>query len=506
MHNIAEELRLLFASGYPLVYMVTHEEERGRRLILEALTPLGHDARVWNCAGGDPIIPGVAAAPVAPTGPGAALAADNRDPLRLLSSLRTAEAGATVLCDFHVYLGDPAVVRRLRELLPVLERVRHTLIILSPVLLIPAELEKDVAIIDVPLPNPAELDTLLQRVCDEEKVIFPEDFLTGVIRAARGLTENEARRVFTKALRKGGGFKLDDLSLIVEEKKQAIRKSEVLDFFDLDEDLDQVGGMEEVKRWVRHRSKAFDDEAARYGLPAPKGLLLIGVQGCGKSLTAKAVAGTFHLPLVRLDLAAVFGSSSPESAMRRAIVVAESLAPVVLWVDEIEKGFAETGAGGGSSTRVFGSFITWLQEKQAPVFVVATANEVEQLPPELLRKGRFDEIFFVDLPDVHERTSILAIHLKKRKRDPRAFDLDTLARQSEHFSGAELEQGVLAGMFRAFAGKREVQTRDIQQELDLIVPLYVTYEEKIKSLREWAKTRTRRASLDQSLVDLFEKE
>jgi SpoVK/Ycf46/Vps4 family AAA+-type ATPase len=264
--------------------------------------------------------------------------------------------------------------------------------------------------------------------------------------------------------------------------------------------------MEEVKRWVRHRSQAFDDEAARYGLPAPKGLLLIGVQGCGKSLTAKAVAGTFHLPLVRLDLAAVFGSGSPESAMRRAILVAESLAPVVLWVDEIEKGFAETGAGGGSSTRVFGSFITWLQEKQAPAFVVATANEVEQLPPELLRKGRFDEIFFVDLPDVHERKSILSIHLNKRKRDPHAFDLDTLARQSEHFSGAELEQGVLAGMFRAFAGKREVQTRDIQQELDLIVPLYVTYEEKIKSLREWAKTRARRASLDQSLVDLFDKE
>jgi ATP-dependent 26S proteasome regulatory subunit len=505
MHNITEELRLLFTSAYPLVYMVTHEEERGRRLILEALAPLGHDARVWNCAGGDPIVTGGHAAPAAPTGPGAALVSDNRDPLRLLSSLRTAETGVTVLCDFHVYLGDPAVVRRMRELLPVLERAKHTLVILSPVLVIPSELEKDLAIIDVPLPSPAELDALLRRVCDEEQVIFPEDFLNGVIRAARGLTENEARRVFTKALRKGGGFKLDDLTLIVEEKKQAIRKSDVLDFFDLDEDLDQVGGLEEVKRWVRHRSKAFDDEAARYGLPAPKGLLLIGVQGCGKSLTAKAVAGAFRLPLVRLDLAAVFGSASPEISMRRAIQVAESLAPVVLWVDEIEKGFAETGAG-GSSTRVFGSFITWLQEKQAPVFVVATANEVEHLPPELLRKGRFDEIFFVDLPDVHERASILSIHLKKRKRDPAKFEVDTLARQSEHFSGAELEQGVLAGMFRAFAGKREVQTRDIQQELDLIVPLYVMYEEKIKALREWAKTRTRRASLDQSLVDLFEKE
>ena len=308
-------------------------------------------------------------------------------------------------------------------------------------------------------------------------------------------------------MRKGGGFKLDDISLILEEKKKSIRKSEVLEYFELDEQLDHVGGLEEVKRWVQSRSRAFDEDARKFGLPAPKGLLLIGVQGCGKSLTAKAVAGTWRLPLIRLDLGAVFGSGSPETAIHRAIKVSESLAPVVLWVDEIEKGFSDMGgAGSSNATRVFGSFVTWLQEKQEAVFVVATANEVANLPPELLRKGRFDETFFVDLPDVHERQVILDIHLKKRDRDPADFDLDRLARQSEHFSGAEMEQGVVAGMYRAFGEEREVTTEDIGKEISEIIPLYTTYEEKIKALREWAKTRARRASLDQSLVDLFDQE
>jgi ATP-dependent 26S proteasome regulatory subunit len=489
MNPVAEELKLLIGSGYPLVYLLTHEEERASRLVAEALASLGQKTGVWSSTGGVQNAEGV------------------RDPAQLLESLKTAKPGATVLLDFHVFLHEPEILRRLRDIMPVLSRARHTLIVLSPVLHLPTEIEKEVSLLDLPLPSSEELDAKFRDLCAREQVLFPEEFIESVVRAARGLTENEAVRVFTKALRKGGGFKLDDISLILEEKKKSIRKSEVLEYFELDEQLDHVGGLEEVKRWVFSRARAFDDEARRYGLPAPKGLLLIGVQGCGKSLTAKAVAGSWHLPLIRLDLGAVFGSASPETSMHRAMQVSESLAPVVLWVDEIEKGFGDSGGGGASNaTRVFGSFVTWLQEKRDAVFVVATANEVANLPPELLRKGRFDETFFVDLPDVHERMSILEIHLNRRGRDPKTFELDSLSRQSEHFSGAELEQGVVAGMYRAFGEKREVTTEDISKELDEIVPLYATYEEKIKGLREWAKTRARRASLDQSLVDLFDQE
>ena len=488
MNPLAEELKLIVSSGYPLVYLLTPEEERGQRLVVDALKGAGLKVGMWSSTGG-------------------AKKQDRlMDPEQLLKSLNKVGAGATVLLDFHVFLDRPEVLRRIRDLIPVLSRNGHTLVVLSPMLVMPEELEKDITLLELPLPTREELDALFRRICAQEKIVFPEDFVDSVVRAARGLTENEARRVFTKALRKGGGFKLDDVGLIIEEKKKSIRKSDVLEYFDLEEDLGQVGGLGEVKRWVKDRSRAFDEEAARYGLPAPKGLLLIGVQGCGKSLTAKAVAGTWKLPLVRLDLSAVFGSASPETSMHRAMVVAESLAPVVLWVDEIEKGFGDMSGPGGNATRVFGSFVTWLQEKRLPVFVVATANEVSNLPPELLRKGRFDETFFVDLPDVHERKSILGIHLAKRDREVNKFDLESLARQTEHFSGAELEQGVVAGMYRAFGEKREVTTDDIGKELGEIVPLYATFEEKIKVLRDWARTRTRRASLDQSLVDLFDQE
>jgi SpoVK/Ycf46/Vps4 family AAA+-type ATPase len=484
--SVIGELSLLFDSGYPMLYLLTHEEERALRILRAAAKD--RPVSIWSR-----------------TGQGAG--SKNAELGAVLEGLKRPGRGVTVLLDAHPYLSDGEVVRRLRDLSPALARAGHALVFLSPVVSLPPELEKDVTIIDLPLPDRAAVDEIFRAVCAEEQVVFPEDFTEAVVMAARGLTENEARRVFTKALRKGGGFKLSDISLILEEKKQILRKSEVLEFIELSENLSTVGGLQEVKRWLKQRQRAFGEEAARFGLPPPKGLLLIGVQGCGKSLTAKAVAGSWHLPLLRLDLGAVFGMPSPESSLRRAIQVAESLSPVVLWVDEIEKGFAQASSAGGENvSRVFGGFITWLQEKKLPVFVVATANEVENLPPELLRKGRFDETFFVDLPDPHERKAILHIHIQRRGRDPRAFDLDALARQTEHFSGAELEQGVVAGLYRAFAENRELTTRDIQKELDEIVPLFATYEEKIKALREWSKNRARRASLDQSLVDLFEEE
>ena len=511
MHPAAEELRLLIASGYPLLYLLTPEENRARALIAEAVGSLELGISEWSLTGG----------PEAAGRPGSAEA--------LLRSLRHAGAGVTLLIDFHHQLTDPEVLRLLRDLAACWPRNRHTAIILAPVLHIPPDIEKDVALVELALPTPAELAPLLSEACTANGLRMNQPTADAVLRAAQGLTHDEARRVFSKALRVAGQLARDAgngvtraggrdsgsaeakapgvalYERVLEEKRQSVRKSELLEYLPLEENLDQVGGLGEVKRWVQGRARAFEPEAARYGLPAPRGLLLIGVQGCGKSLMAKAVAAAWRLPLTRLDLAAVFGSPSAEAATRRATRLAESLAPVVLWIDEVEKGFYDAEAGGATNSgRVFGSFVTWLQEKRVPVFVVATANEVATLPPELLRKGRFDETFFLDLPDVHERRDILAIHLCKRGRDPDRFDLQTLARRSEHFSGAELEQAVVSGMYRAFAESREVTAEDIGKELEQIVPLYETFEERIKALRQWAKTRARPASQDRSLADLFD--
>ena len=489
MASIAEELKWMFQAGYPLLQLVTHEEERALRLLGEVISGLNLAQRTWSATADSET-----ASPAA-------------DAATLLRSLPARGAGVTVALDFHPFLGDPLVLRLLRDVLPLLAKNRHTLLLLSPVLLVPPELERDLAVLELALPTREELGQLLLQQYGKDRSPLTREVAEPMVRAAQGLTEQEASRVFTRALTRSGGLKLEDVALVIEEKKSSIRKVEALEYVELDEHLGHVGGLQEIKRWIQGRSRAFDAEAARYGLPAPKGLLLIGMQGCGKSLMAKAVAGSWKLPLLRLDLGSVLGAAAPDATMHRALTVVQSLAPVVLWLDEIEKGFAGVASGSASgSTRVFGSFITWLQEKRSPVFVVATANEVTDLPPELLRKGRFDETFFVDLPDVHERKAILAIHLARRKRQAQRFDLEVLARQSTHCSGAELEQAVVAGMYRAFGERREVETQDISKELDATVPLYVTCEEKCKALREWARTRARKASTDQSLVDLFQAE
>jgi SpoVK/Ycf46/Vps4 family AAA+-type ATPase len=291
-----------------------------------------------------------------------------------------------------------------------------------------------------------------------------------------------------------------DIDIVLDEKKQIIRKSGVLEYYAASTSLKDVGGMEFLKEWLRKRTRSFSDKAAAFGLPAPKGVLLLGVQGCGKSLVAKAIASHWDLPMLRMDVGKVFGSlvGQSEENVRRAIQVAESVAPCVLWVDELEKGFAGVQCGGygdsGTTQRVFATFLTWMQEKTAAVFLIATANDVSQLPPELLRKGRFDEIFFIDLPDSPEREEIFSIHLKKRKRDPKDFDLKELAKQTAGFSGAEVEQVVIAGLFAAFDKDRELTQEDLLGEAKEFVPLSVMMREEINALREWAKLRTRPAS------------
>jgi len=318
------------------------------------------------------------------------------------------------------------------------------------------------------------------------------------------LTLNEAENVFAKTLIKRGGLGAEHLDVIISEKEQIVRKSGLLEYYHSTERFDDVGGLDLLKDWLRKRQMAFTERAREYGLPTPKGVLLIGVQGCGKSLTAKAVASLWKVPLLRLDMSRIFSSlvGASEENLRNALRVAESVSPCILWVDELEKSFAGAQSSAlsdaGTTARVLGYFLTWLQEKTAPCFVIATANSIEQLPPELLRKGRLDEIFFVDLPSKRERMEIFAIHLRKRKRDPSLFDLEALAEASQGFSGAEIEQAVISALYDAFSEGRDITTDDILKAIRETVPLSVTMKEQIDALREWASGRARRASSEES--------
>jgi SpoVK/Ycf46/Vps4 family AAA+-type ATPase len=492
--RMVEEIVTHYRSRYPILYMITHEEDRAIALIAEAAAAISVPAGMWP-GGGRPV-DGIAPLPGAK---------DAGEALETIA--RASKPCLFVMKDFHQHMGNPAVVRRVRDAVSSMTGRGQMAVIISPVLDIPAELEKEIALLDLPLPDEGELLAIFNSVQVERESVFPEDFVRMAVRAARGLTAEEARRAFLKALIKGGDHRLDDIDTIVEEKRRVIRKYEVLEFVDTRDEVASIGGLMELKRWLMAREKAFSDDARKYGLPAPKGLLLCGVQGCGKSLTARAVAGLWKLPLLRLDLGAIFSSGvTPEEGLRRAIKVAVSLSPAVLWIDEIEKGFTGVASNTGSdnaATRAFGMFITWMQEKKEPVFVVATANEVGSLPPELLRKGRFDDVFFIDLPDAHEREEILRIHLISRGRDPGSYALEKAASMAEHFSGAELEQVVISALFRAYNEKRAMMDEDIEKSIRETVPLYRTYEEKIKLLREWAKTRTRQATMQSKMLDYF---
>lgn len=490
--KIPLEIQTHYRSRYPLLYLITHEEERASALVAEAARALGARLCSWPSVADEK----------------ATLLSASAEPDSALDAIAGAASPTLfILKDFHQHLKNPAIVRHLRDIAGPLPGKGQQIVILSPVLEIPVELEKEIAILDVPLPGEDELLTIFNSVMVERQSLFTDEFVRMAVRAARGLTATEAHRAFLKALIVGGDHRLGDIDSIVEEKRRIIRKYEVLEFVETREGVTSIGGLAELKRWLLAREQAFSEEARKFGLPSPKGLLLCGVQGCGKSLTARAVAQLWKLPLLRLDLGSMFSSNvTPEEGLRRAIKVAQSLSPAVLWIDEIEKGFTGVASNTGSdnaATRAFGMFITWMQEKKEPVFVVATANEVGSLPPELLRKGRFDDIFFIDLPDVHEREEILRIHLVSRGRDPGAYGLARLAAMAEYLSGAELEQVVIAALFRAFNEKRDVIPADFEKSIKETVPLYRTYEEKIKGLREWAKNRARQATMQSKVLDYF---
>ncbi len=490
------ELELLIKASWRLIVLESFEEDRAVRVAQAAATACERELVHWSLASG------VAGTGDGLGGPGAGAGSLDAG----LHALAEREQPLVfVVLDAHRLLSDSAAVRRLRDMLPVLAKRRQALFLLGPVIDLPVELEREAARLTLPLPTTAELEPLFRKVGEQRRVQATDDALwEAAVRAALGLTASEAVRVFNKACLRTRELNEDAVRIIVKEKRQALRRTPALTFHEPEGGLDEVGGLGELKRWLRERRRAFDDEARRFGLPVPRGLLLLGVQGCGKSLSAKAVAREWHFPLLRLDLAAAFGDPdrSPEVTIREAVQIAESLAPVILWIDEIEKGFAAS-AEDGAAHRVFGAFLTWLSEKRTPVFVAATANDVAHLPPELLRRGRFDELFFVDLPNEIERIEILAIHLRKAERDPNHFMIDELAIQAERLSGAELEQVVGAALYTAFSEGRELQDNDLANAITETVPLYETYEERIKELRDWARTRARSATLDPKMVDLF---
>ncbi|MFN8493210.1 MAG: AAA family ATPase [Caldilineaceae bacterium] len=492
-----QELDTYIRARYPLLWVVTPEEERALKAI-EALAQTQRK-RLWQWSG----TVGLSNS-ATPTRVDAA----KRDPLTLLTAiLEDTEGGLWVLRDFHPFLRDANVVRRLREVAFAVRASNKTVILLGGVLKIPPELEKEVTVVDFALPNAEQLQQTLASAIESAQrngkieVALDKRQRTRLVQACMGLTENEAADALAKAIVQAQGrLDGDAIEAVTAEKQQIIRKSGLLEFYASEEKLTNVGGLDILKEWLRKRVRAFSDEARAFGLPEPKGILLVGVQGCGKSLVAKAVANSWRLPLLRLDVGRLFASlvGSSEENLRTAIKVAESIAPVVLWVDEIEKGFSGIGSSNvsdaGTAARVFGSFITWLQEKKAPVFVIATANQVQHLPPELVRKGRFDEIFFVDLPDAAERAEIWKIHLLRRNRDPKQFDVHTLAMASDGLSGAEIEQAVIAGLYEAFDKNRPLQMADLLDVLQNTVPLSQMMAEEIEALRNWARQRARLAS------------
>ncbi len=483
----ADELRLLVRAGWRLAVFETFEEERALNLLERVASGSERKLVTWTVAAG-----------LAGSGDGSGSLDAG-----LAAIARCEEPALFAMLDAHRWLDDAIALRRLRDLLANLGARKQCVVLVGPVFHLPIEIERDAGHVALPLPGAAELAHLFHRVLEQGETKADPEVFGQAIRGALGLSSGEAVRVLRKALRTAGAFDTRAVSEIVRDKRRALHRTPALTFLDDETGLDDVGGLGELKGWLAERRRAFTDEAVKFGLPTPRGLLLLGVQGCGKSLSARAVAREWQFPLLRLDLAAAFGGErSPELALREAVEVAGSLAPAVLWIDEIEKGFAAALTDPVAS-RVFGWFLTWLSEKREPVFVVATANDVQGLPPELLRRGRFDELFFVDLPTAAERAEILRIHLRKRGRDPMHFEVDELALAAERLTGAELEQVVAAALYTAFAESREVSGNDLANAIEQTVPLYDTYEERIKELRDWARHRARMASVDGRIAELF---
>ncbi len=496
-----EEIKLLIQAQYPLIYLVTSEEERTERAIsmiaqeLKSQEPKSPQRRlfVWTVTHG-----------IVEYGQARHVTQHNTvSPEAAIQwVIQQKEAGIYIFKDLHPFIDSPATTRWLRDAIASFKDTQKTIILMSPLQTVPIELEKEVVVLDYPLPDLAELNQVLSNQLEKGRNRrTTTETREKLLKSALGLTRDEAEKVYRKAQEKAGRLTEAEVDIVLSEKKQLIRRNGILEYIEEDETLDSVGGLEELKRWLKQRSNAFTERAREYGLPQPKGMLILGVPGCGKSLIAKTTSRLWGLPLLRLDMGRVYDGSMvgrSEANLRNALKTAESISPAILFIDELDKSFAGTtgssDSDGGTSSRIFGSFLTWMQEKTSPVFVMATANRVERLPGEFLRKGRFDEIFFVDLPTPDERQQIFNIHLSKRRPDITRFDLEQLAKVSDGFSGAEIEQALIAAMYEAFAQEREFTQLDIIAAIKATLPLSRTMTEQVTALRDWARQRARPAA------------
>lgn len=506
MEAIYSKIKDMLKAYYPVLYLTSYEYDRTKQKIegiVNILRSENKNVRLfnWNCVDGLRLIEGVTQFLV-----------KNRDgeeivepeeTLKYILNDRESSKDIFVLEDFNNYIEEENVKFYIRS---IAEKARHTnshAIVLSAVYKLPIELEKYVTVLNIPLPNRGDMEKTLGVVERQCKINLTIEMRNRMVDAALGMTSMEADLAFCLAAVK------DDLGenapyTVSSEKEQIIRKSGILDYFPKNENLKDVGGMEVLKDWLFKRKKAYEKKARDFGLQEPKGLLLLGVPGCGKSLTAKTIASFWNMPLLRLDIGKVFQGvvGSSEDNIRKAIATAEAVAPCVLWIDEIEKGLSGVQSSGvtdgGVTSRIFSTILTWMQEKTSPVFVVATANNINLPPPELLRKGRFDEIFFVDLPSQKERENIFAIHLKKKGQDPSQYPMEMLGKKTEGFNGAEIEECIKEAMFAAYVeapDTPQLQSKHLVDAISKTVPLSTTMKEQIAALRNWAATRAKNASI-----------
>lgn len=489
MNQSVEELDVLIRAAHPVIFVVSHEEHRVAHALNEIVERKNKNseanASLWTWSLTDGAFCGDEQF------------SDLDGPLEILEHIgKYDKSGVFMLKDFAYFLNEGPSYMVQRKLKDLTSSMGHgiSIVIVDSELNIPARVEKLMTVVDFDLPTAGELqeytgwvvrDHLSDR--DESEQIHED-----ACNAAVGLTAAEVENVFCKSLAKNST--LDPL-VIMEEKKHIIRKSGVLQYHDVDRRMKDVGGLRTLKSWVDQRGRAFTAKAREYGLPHPKGALIVGIPGTGKSLIAKCIGASWKMPVLRMDVGALFGQfvGQSEANMRKALKTAEALAPCVLWIDELEKGFGSASGGGshdsGTSARVFGSFLSWMQEKDSPVFVVATANDVSQLPPEMLRKGRFDELFFVDLPNETDREEVFKIHIDRLNRDPSKFDVGALVKATDGFTGAEIEQVIVDGLFGAFDEDREPVLEDFAGAADRTIPISKTMEDKIANLRNWAQGR-----------------
>lgn len=496
----------LFKARFPYVYIPTWEEERAVEFIEsiaydESLIKHTRKVYLWSQTKG--FVESV----------GKKAVNNTTEPINALDFVEKCNDDAVfIFKDLHIYFGAhgrPAsynVIRRMRDIITFLHESvkRKNVVLISPELVIPHDMQKEISVFDFPLPNVDEVIEMLDKIITEnnldDSALEYED-KEKLAKAALGLTLQEAENAFSRAIVQNHGINKDAIKIIFDEKNQVIKKTGILEFVKSNLNLNDIGGLENLKSWLVKRNNSWLESAKKYNIPAPKGVLITGIPGCGKSLTAKAMSEIWQLPLLKLDMGKIFSGivGSSEENMRRAIETAEAVAPSILWVDEIEKGLGGTERAGdsGTSIRILGTFLTWMQEKTEPVFVIATSNDISSLPPELLRKGRFDEIFFVDLPTESERAKIFEVHLNKRVAGSEAGKnvnitdglLGRLSAMSEGFSGAEIEQVVISALYEAFFHKRDLEVADLENAIKNTVPLSVTQKEQIKSLRDWANVR-----------------